>query len=145
MVPIGPAPGPGDPDAGMNLFQEVLICSGCHGTNADGTQPMLLEDGGVYLDDAGSPVYSLQGGQYPYPAPPLSNTYQPDDAGPNLAADPAWSATLLGMAAQGDFDNFGVALRFPMPDWSKGTGPTGKPLTAQDFANIYAWLKTQTQ
>jgi hypothetical protein len=144
VVPVGSA-AVGDSDAGQNLFENVLSCHKCHGNTGDGSQPVLLTDGGLYLDDAGDPVFNIQGTQYPYPAPPLNNTYLPDDAGPNLGADPAWSAPLLGMAAQGDLDNFGVALRVPMPDWSKGTPNSGKPLTATDFADIYAWLRTQTQ
>ena len=35
-------------------------------------------------------------------------------------------------------DNQGVALRAPMPDWLH------QPLGTQDFADMYAFLKTQT-
>lgn len=96
--------------------------------------------------DAGGdsgPEYDLQGTLYPYPAPGLNNTSPGGQ--PNLAADPAWNAALLGMAAQGDMDNMGVALRAPMPDWLGKMGLDGGPLGAQDFADIYAFLKTQTQ
>jgi hypothetical protein len=42
-------------------------------------------------------------------------------------------------------DNGGVALRLPMPDWLSTPNPaTGAPLATQDFADIYAFLKTQT-
>jgi hypothetical protein len=49
------------------------------------------------------------------------------------------------MAAQGDIDNHGVALRQPMPDWLGKRGLDGGPLGAQDFAHIYSFLKSQTQ
>jgi hypothetical protein len=66
------------------------------------------------------------------------------EAGPNVAADPAWNAALLGMAIQADIDNAGVALRPPMPDFFQATtDDAGTTLRAQDFADIYAWLKTQ--
>ena len=132
---ISPTPA-GDPDAGANLFHNVLNCAGCHGETAAGSPP---EDGGP----DGSPVYLLQGNPYPYPAPGLNNTSP--GGSPNLAADPAWNAALLGMAAQADMDNQGVSLRKPMPDWLGKKGVDGGVLSAQDFAHIYAWLKTQTQ
>ena len=77
---------------------------------------------------------------FPYPAPGLNDVA---DSG-NLASDPAWSAPLLGMAAQADMDNRGVALRAPMAQWTGKLDPSKTPINAQDFANIYAWLKTQT-
>ncbi len=141
-VAIGEAPA-GDPDAGGQLFSAILVCRGCHGANADGTPPVLGPDGGVFLVDGG-PVYNLGGGQFPYPAPGLSNV-TPEGGSPYLAADPAWSAALLGMAAQGDIDNYGVALRKPMPDWLETSTGAGTQLTGKDFADIYAWLRTQTQ
>ncbi len=86
---------------------------------------------------------SASGELFPYPAPPLNNTTT--EGSPNLAADPAWSAGLLGMAAQADMDNGGVALRIPMPVFfTAPDGTDGGVLGAQDFADIYAWLKTQT-
>jgi hypothetical protein len=96
------------------------------------------------VDGGKSPQYKLPstgGSLYPYPAPGLNDA--PDSG--NLATDPTWSAGLLGMAAQADMDNHGVALRAPMPTFfmaSDGTG-SGKTLGAQDFADIYAWLATQ--
>jgi hypothetical protein len=37
-----------------------------------------------------------------------------------------------------------VTLREPMPDWLATNDPsTGKPLTTQDLADIFAFLQTQ--
>jgi hypothetical protein len=134
-VNVLPAP-TGDVDAGAQYFGgAILACYGCHGPTADGSPPV---DGGTEYK---LPAHT--GTLYPYPAPPLSNTSS--DAGPNLAADPTWSAGLLGMAAQGDMDNNGVALRAPMPTFfHKATG-AGTTFGSQTAADIYAWLKTQTQ
>jgi hypothetical protein len=84
-------------------------------------------------------------GSFTYPAPGLNNSVT--DAGtPNVAADPTWNAALLGMASQGDIDNNGVALRVPMSDYlGAPNGIDGGSLTSQDFADIYAFLVTQTQ
>jgi hypothetical protein len=106
---------------------------------AGGSPPVDAGEAGVEYQLPIGPGGEL----FPYPAPPLSNTTT--DAGPNLAADPTWSAGLLGMAAQADIDNDGVALRPPMPTFFDTSDGTGKNLGAQDFADIYAWLKTQTQ
>jgi len=138
VVSILPAP-VGDPDSGANLYLQWFNCVDCHGFSAAGTPPMLLTDGGLYLVD-GAPIYSIDGTDYPYPAPGLNDVA---DSG-NLASDPAWSAPLLGMAAQADMDNRGVALRAPMAQWTGKLDPSKTPINAQDFANIYAWLKTQT-
>jgi mono/diheme cytochrome c family protein len=135
-VAVSPTPA-GDPDAGANLYLKVLNCAGCHGATGAGSPPA---DAGA---DA-SLVYVLQGTAYPYPAIGLNNTSP--GGSPNVAADPGWSAALLGMAAQADIDNNGVALRRPMPDWlGKKKGGDGGVVSAQDFAHIYAFLKTQTQ
>jgi mono/diheme cytochrome c family protein len=131
-IPVTATP-TGDPAAGNTLFHDTLNCAGCHGDKGQGSA----------ADDAG--LYNLQGMTYAYPAPGL-NAFQPDGGDPNLAADPAWNAALLAVAAQSDVDNLGVALRKPMPDWlgkTKG-GPDGGVLSAQDFAHIFAYLKTQT-
>ncbi len=133
-IPVADTPA-GNPDAGRILFADVLNCAGCHGAAGQGSPGV---DGGA---EAGI-YYVLQGADYPYPAPPLNNTGT-DGGGPNLAADPDWSAALLGMAAQGDIDNMGVALRKPMPDWLGKKNAAGKALSAQDFAHIYAFLKLQ--
>lgn len=61
------------------------------------------------------------------------------------ASDPTWNAALFAVASRADMDNQGVTLRAPMPDWLARTNPaSGKPLTTQDFADIFAFLKTQT-
>jgi hypothetical protein len=137
VVTISTAGITGNATRGGDLFQNVLGCATCHGKTAAGSIPM---DGGD-----GSTVYTIgmEGNQYPYPAPALDNVTT--DAGPNLAADPGWTAALLGMAVQADIDNAGVALRAPMPDFfGVTTDDAGTPLVAQDFADIYAWLRTQT-
>jgi hypothetical protein len=42
-------------------------------------------------------------------------------------------------------DNSGIVLRLPMADWLASPNPaTGQALSTQDFADIYAFLKTQT-
>jgi hypothetical protein len=142
VVPVGPAP-VGVASAGAALYSNTLYCYSCHGLTGGGSPSVLLPDGGQAYDDAGDPLYILSGGDNPFPAPGLNNT-SPGGA-PNLAADPAWNAALLGMSAAGDIDNFGVALRYPMPDWSTGIDTAGHPVTAQDWADMYAWLVTQTQ
>lgn len=143
-IAVLPALDGGDSARGQNLFQNVqladsLACASCHGMTAAGSPPI---DGG----EAGT-LYELpntNGDLYAYPAPALNNTVT--EAGPNLAADPTWSAQLLGMAIQADIDNQGVALRGPMPDFFQVvTDDAGMTLNSQDVADIYAWLKTQTQ
>jgi predicted esterase len=132
-VPVSATP-PGDPDAGAELFQTTLACSNCHGQTGGGSPPT---DAGADADV----VYIIGGKAYPYPAPGLNNA----PGSGNVAEDPAWNAALLSMAAQGDMDNLGVALRKPMPDWLGRTNSHGQKLSAQDFAHIYAFLKTQTE
>jgi hypothetical protein len=138
-VSILPAPA-GDVASGLDLFQHAPGCGVCHGSTGAGSPPALFPDGGAVLIDGGA-AYFIAGQLYPYPAPGLNNA--PDSG--NLASDPAWNAALLAMAAQSDIDNRGVALRNPMPDWFGGKDPSGRTLGAQDFADIYAWLKTQTE
>ena len=137
-VAILPAP-TGDATRGAALFQQGPECGTCHGAAGGGSPPALLPDGGAELIDGGT-AYSISGQLYAYPAPGL---YDAPDSG-NLAFDPSWNAALLGMASQADIDNRGVALRMPMPDWFGGTNGSGGTLSGQDFADIYAWLKTQT-
>ena len=140
QVAISKAP-VGDATRGQNLFQSVLQCAGCHGATGGGSPPSTLADGGLETEPDGAVLYDLQGTKYPYPAPGLNNA----PGSGNLATDPNWSAGLLGMAAQADIDNNGVALRAPMPVWFGKMGAGTAPLNAQDFADIYAWLKTQNQ
>jgi hypothetical protein len=111
----------GDPDAGATAWV-AMKCADCHGATGAGSPP----------DTDGGSTYTMQGGSYPYPAPALNA----GDGG--AATDPAWNGAYYGLAAQGSIDNRGVALRKPMPD------QLGAP-TAQDFADIYAFMRTQTQ
>jgi hypothetical protein len=132
-IGVDPTP-PGDPDSGANLFGSLINCAMCHGATGGGSLPNTEADGSV--------DYILMGGAYPYPAPPLNNT-SPGGM-PGLAADPGWNAALLGFACAADMDNQGVALRAPMPDITQTT-LAGHSVGAQEFADIYAFLKTQTQ
>jgi hypothetical protein len=130
----------GNPTRGGMLFSSIPDnpCAGCHGATGNGSPP--VDGGGA---DAEYRIPTGSGGElYPYPAPPLNDTTT--DAGPGVAADPAWSAGLLGMAAQADIDNNGVSLRIPMQEFFQTQDGTGHVMNAQDFADIYAWLKTQT-
>jgi mono/diheme cytochrome c family protein len=63
----------------------------------------------------------------------------------NVAGDPSWSAALMAMTSRSDMDNLGVSLDTAMPKWLVRPSATGKLLTTQEFADIYAWLATQTQ
>jgi mono/diheme cytochrome c family protein len=124
-VPISTAP-VGDTVRGANLF--ATNCAGCHGPTGHGSVP-----------NADGKTYTLAGKTYSYPAPGIN-------AEPGgIANDPAWSAALLGTAARADVDNHAVSLREPMPNWLVAPDPaTGKPLTTQDFADIFGFLQTQT-
>jgi hypothetical protein len=133
VVAILPHP-TGDAASGQSLYGTVLKCAQCHGQTGGGSPPI------AGAPDA-APRYDLGGATYPYPAPGLNSA--PDSG--NLATDPAWSMGLFGMAAQADIDNKGVALRAPMPVFFAKAKANGQVVGAQDFADIYAWLKTQTQ
>ena len=100
-------------------------CAACHGPTGHGSPEQ---------DTPKS--YGLDGHTYDYPAPGLNA--EPG----NVAGDPEWNAALLAVAARADIDNHGLALRAPMPDWL-AMKPSA-PLTTQDFADIYAFLKTET-
>jgi mono/diheme cytochrome c family protein len=63
----------------------------------------------------------------------------------NVAGDPAWNAALIAMAARSDMDNVGVTLASAMPKWLVRPTATGKPPTTQEFADAFAFLKTQNQ
>lgn len=113
VVTLRPMP-PGDPERGRMLWNTTYACATCHGVTGDGST-------------GNAPGVT-------FPAPALNDTQTPE--GPALAADPAWSEGLFGMAMRADMDNQGVALRLPMPDWLKG-----RP-SAEDCADLYAWLKS---
>lgn len=132
---IGVDPTPtGDPDAGSNLYGSLINCAMCHGATGGGSPPNTEADGSV--------DYVLMGGTYPFPAPPLNDT-SPGGM-PALAADPGWNAALLGFACSANMDNAGVALRAPMPDITQTT-LAGHSVGAKEFADIYAFLKSQNQ
>jgi hypothetical protein len=50
---------------------------------------------------------------------------------------------MMGISARSNMDNAGVSLASDMPKWLILTGSTGKILSTQDFADIYAFLRTQ--
>jgi mono/diheme cytochrome c family protein len=103
-------------------------CATCHGATGAGSPAQA--DG----------TYAIEGETYPFPAPGLN-------AAPgNTAGDPAWDAALFAVASRVDVDNGGVGLRLPMPNWlTQPDIATGKLLTTQDLADIYAFLRTQTE
>jgi mono/diheme cytochrome c family protein len=126
-IPVGAAPA-GDAARGAAAYGENgANCAACHGATGHGTDPG--PDG----------MFKLGNATYSYPAPGLNA----EDG--NLASDPDWNVALLAMAARSDVDNGGVTLRVPMPNWLAKPHPaTNQPLTTQDFADIYAFLKTQS-
>jgi mono/diheme cytochrome c family protein len=128
-IPVDPTPA-GDWTRGAALYGAAgANCAQCHGPTGHGT-PAPNGDG----------TYTIAGVSYDFPAPGINA--EPG----NCASDPAWNAALFAVSARADMDNGGVALRLPMPDWLSTPNPaTGAPLTTQDFADIFAFLKTQTQ
>ncbi|HTR79303.1 MAG TPA: cytochrome c [Gemmatimonadaceae bacterium] len=125
-IAVVPAPA-GDWNRGATTYANN--CAVCHGATGHGT-PV----------NADGTTYTLEGQSFAYPAPGLNA--EPG----NLASDPAWNVALLAVSARADIDNGGVTLRAPMPDWNVVPNTaTGALLTTQDFADIYAYLKTQAQ
>ncbi len=61
----------------------------------------------------------------------------------HLAGDPGWTPPMLGFAARSNMDNDGVSLAATMPRWLIVNGAADKPLTTQDFSDMYAFLTTQ--
>jgi mono/diheme cytochrome c family protein len=128
---IGVSPTPtGDASRGATLYGTGgANCASCHGPTGHGSA--APDSNGNYLID---------GVAYDFPAPGLNT--EPG----NLAGDPDWNAALLAMSARSDVDNGGITLRAPMPDWlTRPNAATGKPLTTQDFADIYTFLMTESQ
>lgn len=125
-IPVGAAL-TGDATRGSALYgANGANCAYCHGATAHGT------------DADANGKYKYDGTTYDYPAPGLNT-----ESG-NLGGDPTWNAALLAMASRSDMDNGGLTLRVPMPSWLSEPNPaTNAPLTTQDFADIYAFLKTQ--
>lgn len=102
-------------------------CLECHGATGAGSP--ISSDGKYHYGD----------GIYDYPAGGLNA------ASGNLASDPKWNAALLAASSRSDMDNAGAAVRSSMPDYLAKKTSSGALLTTQEFADIYAWLKTQRQ
>jgi mono/diheme cytochrome c family protein len=66
------------------------------------------------------------------------------DGNPNVAADPGWTGPLFAVTPMDNMDNMGVSLSVAMPRWLITEARSGQLLTSQDFADVYAYLKTQT-
>jgi len=116
----------GDAKRGARLYGATgANCAECHGTTAKGTPA-----------NADGTTYEVDGMSYSFPAPPI------DAESGNAAAE--WTAALFAVASRADLDDGAVTLRLPMPSWLTSPSPaTGKPLTTQDLADIFAFLKTQ--
>ena len=119
------APPAGDATRGETLYgASGANCASCHGMTAQGSEP-----------NADGTTYTIAGNAYSFPAPGI------DAEDGNAAAE--WSAPLFAIASRADLDDQAVTLRLPMPDWLTEPNPaTGKPLTTQDLADIFAYLKT---
>jgi hypothetical protein len=128
LLPVDPAPA-GDWTRGARLYgTEGANCATCHGATGAGTPES--PDG----------TYVIAGERYAFPAPGLNALPG------NLAGDPAWNAALFAVAARVDVDNVGLSLRVPMPNWlAQPDLASGSTLTTQDLADIYAFLRTQTE
>jgi mono/diheme cytochrome c family protein len=116
----------GDATRGARLYGATgANCSECHGATAKGSPA-----------NADGATYEIDGMSYSFPAPPI------DAESGNAAAE--WSAPLFAIASRADLDDGAVTLRSPMPSWLTTPNPaTGKLLTTQDFADIFAFLETQ--
>lgn len=66
-----------------------------------------------------------------------------NDEPDHVAGDPDWTPQLLGIVARDNMDDQGVSLDPSMPKWLVRNDASGKPLTTQDFSDMYAFLKTQ--
>ena len=128
---VAVASGPvGDQTRGGTLYGPLgANCARCHGPSGQGS-----------TEPANATAFEIDGHSYDFPAPGLNA-----EEG-NVGSDPDWNAALLAVSSRSDVDNGGVTLRQPMPDWLVTPDPaTGQPLTTQDFADIYAFLQTQTR
>jgi mono/diheme cytochrome c family protein len=125
LVSVSAAP-MGDATHGAMLYGESgANCAECHGVTGKGT-PMADGDG----------MYTIDAKRYSFPAPGI------DGEMGNAAAE--WSSALFAISSRADLDDEAVSLRLPMPDWLGSRNPaTGKVLSTQDFADIFAYLKTQ--
>jgi cytochrome c2 len=66
-----------------------------------------------------------------------------NDEPDHVAGDSAWTPQLLGLVARSNMDDQGVSLDPSMPKWLTKPDASGKLLTTQGFADMYAFLKTQ--
>jgi mono/diheme cytochrome c family protein len=128
-IAVGPTPA-GDATRGATLYGTGgANCAECHGATAHGSP-----------EGADATSFVIMGKPYDFPAPGLNA----EDG--NVAGDPDWTPALLAVSAYSGMDNGGLTLRLPMPGWLAERNPaTGQTLTTQDFADLYAFLKTQTQ
>lgn len=103
-------------------------CARCHGETGHGSPA-----------NADGTTYTFDHATYDFPAPGINA----EDG--NLASDPGWTTVLFAMSAKADVDNGAFALRAPMPDYLTYTNDEHpEPLSARDFADILAFLQTQT-
>jgi len=118
----------GDATRGAALYgMSGANCAECHGATGHGSP-----------DSADGTTYQIDGMPYSFPAPGLNA----EDG--NAAAE--WTPALFTIASRADLDDEGVSLRLPMPNWLTEKNPgTGKTLSTQDFADIFAFLATQKQ
>jgi mono/diheme cytochrome c family protein len=118
---------PGDATRGATLYAAAgANCAECHGATGHGSPDST--DNGM--------TFPIDGMSSSFPAPGLNA----EDG--NAAAE--WSPELFAIASRADLDDQAVSLRQPMPDWLSAESPgSGKVLTTQDFADIFAFLATQ--
>jgi mono/diheme cytochrome c family protein len=63
--------------------------------------------------------------------------------GPNLHEAAGWTAALFNRALLQSKDDKGVALKPPMPNWSKGFAPhVGRAPTKDEMASIQRYIRT---
>jgi cytochrome c553 len=123
-VQVSPAP-MGDARRGAATY--ATNCAACHGATGHGSPA-----------SADGKSFTLEGKSYDFPAPGLNA-----ESG-NVASDDGWTPALFAFSSRSDVDNAGVALRQPMPDWFAIPNPgSGKSLSTQDFADVFAYLRTQ--
>ncbi len=125
-IRVDPTPA-GDWTRGAALYGPTgANCAECHGPTGHGSNANPDQ------------TFTLAGLSSGIPAPGLNA--EPG----NAASDPEWNAALFAVASRADVDNGGISLRLPMPDWL--TRPAaGRVLTTKDFADIFAFLKSQTR
>jgi mono/diheme cytochrome c family protein len=117
-------------DSSRGAAPYAVDCASCHGASGGGSPGIM--------GTSGTLTYTMSGRPYDYPAPGLNA------AAGNPGSDPAWTTALFAIAARGDFDNGGVTLRAPMPPWLiLDDRSSHAPLTTEQLADIFAWLKTE--